>query len=83
MAPLGQAPAQSPQPVHLLVSMTLFSVSVAPVGQSDVEAEAILGTQAQVAHRHALHAEALPSIFSNFHAGTLQTGQSWGGSLPT
>ena len=52
-------------------------------GGADVEAEAILGTQAQVAHRHALHAEALPSIFSNFHAGTLQTGQSWGGSLPT
>ena len=34
MAPLGQAPAQSPQPRHLPVSMTLFSVSVAPVGQT-------------------------------------------------
>jgi hypothetical protein len=30
----GQASAHLPQPMHLLLSMMLFSVSVAPVGQT-------------------------------------------------
>jgi len=34
MAAEGQADAQAPQPMHLLTSMMLFSVSVAPVGQT-------------------------------------------------
>ena len=34
MAPEGQASAQAPQPMHLSASMTLFSVSDAPVGQT-------------------------------------------------
>ncbi len=34
IAPDGQASAQSPQPMHLSTSIILFSVSVAPVGQT-------------------------------------------------
>jgi hypothetical protein len=34
IAPLGHAPAQTPHPTHLFTSITLFSVSVAPVGQT-------------------------------------------------
>jgi len=34
IAPEGQALAQTPQPMHLSTSMMLFSVSVAPVGQT-------------------------------------------------
>ena len=34
IAPLGQAPAQTPHPMHRVTSMTLSSVSLAPVGQT-------------------------------------------------
>ena len=34
MAAEGQASAQAPQPMHLVTSMMLFSVSVAPVGHT-------------------------------------------------
>ena len=34
IAPLGHASAQTPQPMHFFTSMTLSSVSVAPVGQT-------------------------------------------------
>ena len=34
IAPEGQAAEQSPQPMQVVTSMTLFSVSVAPVGHT-------------------------------------------------
>ena len=50
---------------------------------TDIQAQAILGTQAQIPHSQLFHRAFLPSTFSNFQAGTLHTGQSSGGTSPT
>ena len=51
--------------------------------RADIQAQAILGTQAQIPHSQLFHRAFLPSTFSNFQAGTLHTGQNSGGTSPT
>ena len=82
MAPLGQASAHRPQPRHFSTLMTLFSVSVAPVGQTYRQRQSFVHNR-RLRTAICFMVQSLPSTCSNFHAGTLQTGQSWGALSPT